>query len=233
MNWQSVMPRRRKKRQKSQRSAGTRKKSGREPARKASPNRIKATGPRAAPFRGAALSASHDGLILWSSCIIATLVLYYIFSRYLPTEFGTLGHDYSYFMPRLLLGYYWFQQNGLWAVPWFTPGLCGGLPFYANPQSLYYSLPQFATFFTDPLTAVRTTFLLFGALGYAGSYLLLRRVLGLGVPAALFGAVVFAFNGFFAHRLLIGHLTFHSFMLVPWAAFWLLREPPEGQRLDP
>jgi hypothetical protein len=34
--------------------------------------------------------------------------------------------------------------------------------------------------------------------------------------------VLFLFNGFYAYRIIIGHLTFHPIMLVPWLAFVLL-----------
>jgi hypothetical protein len=155
---------------------------------------------------------------------VAFLAAYWkTFAGYLPNAAGGVGHDYALFLPRLLAGYFWFEQNGIGAVPWFTPAFCGGMPFLANPPSNYYSVPQFLTFVIEPLAAVRVTFALFAVLGFGGMWALLRRGFALGPGASLFGAVAFGFNGFYAYRMLAGHLTFHSFMLLPLASFWLVR----------
>jgi hypothetical protein len=154
----------------------------------------------------------------------ALLLLVYaaIFLPLLPDRDGSLGHDYSMWLPYLLAGYFWFHENGLWAIPWFTPGFCGGIPYLPNPQMGYYSLPQFLTFVVPPVTAVRASLLIFAVLGYAGFYLLARRSFKTGAWAAVLGAALFMFNGFHAHRMLIGHLTFHGFMLMPLAAWFIL-----------
>ena len=81
-----------------------------------------------------------------------------IFLPYHPNQDGYLGHDYGYFLLQLLAGAFWLQNNGLFAVPWFTPAFCSGIPFYPNPQSLYYSLPQFLTFAVGPVQALQVTF---------------------------------------------------------------------------
>ena len=120
-------------------------------------------------------------------------------------------------------GYFWYEANGLLSVPWFTPSFCGGLPKFPNPQALYFSVPQLLVFFVDPLQGIRLTLLLFGFVGLAGTYALLRRAFAVSRPVALFGGTLFLFNGLYAHRMLIGHLTFHSFMLVPVLALLLLR----------
>ena len=85
------------------------------------------------------------------------------------------------------------------------------------------------TFVTDPLNAVRATFAIFAAVGLAGSYALLRRSFGLGAAASTLGAAVFLFNGYYAYRMLIGHLGFHSVMLVPLIAHLLLRPLPRAR----
>jgi hypothetical protein len=160
----------------------------------------------------------------WLVAALGALLLAYaaIFLPLLPDRDGSLGHDYSMWLPYLLAGYFWFHENGLWAVPWFTPGFCGGIPYLPNPQMGYYAVPQFLTFVVAPLTAVRVSLLAFALLGYAGFYLLARRTFRIGAWAAVLGAALFMFNGFHAHRMLIGHLTFHGFMLMPLAAWFLL-----------
>jgi len=163
--------------------------------------------------------------------LVLTLAAYQaLFGGFFPSPGGTVGHDYGYFLPQLLTGYFWFEQNGPFEVPWFNPALGGGIPFYPNPGCAYYSLPQALAFFVDPLRAVRITLIVFAAAGYTGTYLLLRRVLAVGMWPALLGAVTFTFNGYYSHRMLIGHLAFHSYMLLPWIAYFATRPLPDARR---
>lgn len=169
-----------------------------------------------------ALTAGAVGVVL--------LVAYAaIFLPLLPTAGGTMGHDYSYVLPSMLAGYFWYSVNGPWDVPWFTPAFCGGVPYLANIQVAYYALPQVLTAWMAPVAAIQTTMLVFAALGYAGFYGLLRRTFGLGPWPAVMGAGLFMVNGFFAYRMLIGHLGYHGFMLLPLAALLVLpaAAPPE------
>ncbi len=142
-----------------------------------------------------------------------------------------LGHDYTYFVPMLLSGQYWWLANGVFAVPWFTPAMCGGLPFLANPQNMYYSVPQLLTLLTDPANAVYVTILLFGALGFVGMYRLLVRQLTIPVDVAVFAASAFVLNGFWLQRMLTGHFTNHGFMLVPLITLCLLPSNRPGPAL--
>ncbi|MGQ4809208.1 hypothetical protein NKDENANG_02623 [Candidatus Entotheonellaceae bacterium PAL068K] len=166
--------------------------------------------------------------ITGGGCLI--LIYHGIFGQYFPNLNGRLGHDYSAFLPRLLDGYFWYRTNGPFAAHWFTPAFCGGVPLLPAPYDLYYSVPQFLSFVMDPLSASYLTFLLFAAIGFIAFYLLLRQAFFTTPPAAFFGAGLFLFNGFYAHRLLIGHLTYHAFMLVPFISLFLLRPLPETRK---
>lgn len=146
------------------------------------------------------------------------VVLAVLFGGFFPGPHG-MGHDYSFFLPDLLSNYYWAQVNGPWMPPWFTPAFCGGQPAFADPQSLYYSVPQLLAAFGDPVASIFWTLLVFGALGFLGCFLFLRQSMGTSVPAALVAGVFFALNGFFSHRMLIGHLAFHAMMLLPLLAW--------------
>lgn len=161
-------------------------------------------------------------------CAAAAFAFHWIFGGFFPSANGRIGHDYGYFFPQLLTGVYWFEQNGPWTVPWFTPALGGGVPFYPNPASTYYSLPQLLCLFEDPLAAVRTTLVGFAALGFLGTWVLLRSAFRCGVWSSLLGAVLFTFNGFFSTRMLVGHMAFHSVMLLPWIAWLSLRPLPSS-----
>jgi hypothetical protein len=157
--------------------------------------------------------------------LVSALILAFHAALFLPLLNATsvpMGHDYAYVMPNLLAGYFWFHNNGLVSLPWFTPAFCGGLPFYANPQVGYLSLTQFLTFAVNPVAALCLTFAALAALGYGGTYVLLSRGFGVNRWAALVGASVFAFNGFVVYRILIGHLAFGYFALVPLCAACLI-----------
>ncbi len=171
-----------------------------------------------------------NNLLLLTAALVLLTCYYAIFGGFLPNESGRLGHDYAYFLPVLLDGYFWYHTNGLWKVPWFTPSFCGGWPNYANVQSCYYTLPQLFTLYTDPLNAVRLTWGLFAVVGFLGFYLLLRRVFLTSQTVSLFGAGLFLFNGFYSHRMLIGHFGTYSFMLLPLISLVLLRPLPEKKK---
>lgn len=133
-----------------------------------------------------------------------------------------VGLDYDYFLPWLLSGYYWFLQNGL-EIPWFTPALCAGIPQFANPQSLYYSLPQVLTFITDPITAIRITTWSFALVGFSGMWLL-ASLITRATSIRLFAALAFGANDMFLWRTYVGHLSFQAYMLLPLACYLLLAE---------
>lgn len=151
-------------------------------------------------------------------------IYYFIFESFFPNEQGKLGHDYLQFLPKLLDGVYWFRSNGIFSVPWFTPSFGGGIPNLPNPQSIYYSIPQFLSFFLNPLLSIKITFFLFGVIGFYGFYFLLKKIFSFSTIVSILGATLFLFNGFYSHRMLIGHITFHSYMLLPFFIYFLLNE---------
>ena len=173
-----------------------------------------------------AKSTAREWISVAAVCGLLLFCYHLLFSRFFPNASGALGHDYSYFLPQLLDGYFWHHKNGLFTPQWFTPAFCGGVPALPNPQNIFYSVPQWLTFIIDPLSAVYFSLLIFAAIGFVGFYLLLRFAFSTSMITALVGATLFFFNGFYAHRMLIGHLTFHAFMLLPLTAYLLLRPLP-------
>ena len=139
-----------------------------------------------------------------------------------------VGADFGYFLPWLLSGYFWFLHNGL-SIPWFTPALCAGIPHFANPQSLYYSVPQLLTFVTDPMTGIAMTTWLFAFIGFSGMWLL-ASLYTRTASICLFAALAFTFNDMFLWRTYVGHLTFQPFMLLPLVCYLLLREEQPAKR---
>lgn len=157
-----------------------------------------------------------------------TLAYHALYSRFFLNESGTLCRDYTFCMPHILAGFYWSEQNGFLTLPWFSPHACGGVPYFAHPQSMYLSLPQFLTQWLQPLSAVYSAFILFAFAGLAGFYVLLcaHRC---RPSTALLGAALFMFNGFYAYRITIGHLMYHGFMLLPWMLYFLTAKREVGE----
>src|SRR5262249_31570783 len=93
-------------------------------------------------------------VLLTLALTASTTTLVRTVNRLVPTADGMLGTDYSYFFPYLLSGVQWIHRNGWLTIPYFTSDYCGGIPWLANPQSVFYSAPQFLTVLTDPITAV-------------------------------------------------------------------------------
>lgn len=160
------------------------------------------------------------------AALVAMTVYALAFLRYMPDDGQKLGSDFSYFLPQLLAGQYWHQQNGLFSIPWFTPAFCAGVPYYPNLQGVYFSVPQFLAFVTSPVAAIQATFMIFAALGFIGFHLLLRLRFRASPWMSIAGATLFLFNGFYYSHYIAGHLTFHAYMLMPFLAFCVLGGKP-------
>jgi len=114
------------------------------------------------------------------------------------------------------------MQNGFLCVPWFTPALNGGNLLYPDPESIYFSFPQFISFFVDPLTGITITFIVFSFIGLLGFYLFLRKIFHCDFWSSFLGAGLFLFNGFYTYRMIVGHLPYHAYMLTPWILTFIL-----------
>lgn len=193
--------------------------------------------PESAPPRAAAAPANASArrwarLAPFLPFVVLLAAFHFLIGPFFPNVQGGLGHDYSGILPWLMAGRYWFASNGLGAVPWFTPAFCGGQPFFSDPQTFYYSVTQFLAFSLEPLKAVYISALLFAAIGYWGSYWLLRHAFGTSRAAAVVSATLFMFNGFFAYRMVVGHFAYVGFMLLPAMATLILLPPRPGRQFE-
>ena len=166
-------------------------------------------------------AARSSPLIPWAAFALLFAAFGLIFRPFFPLPGGRMGHDFSLALPAWLDGFAWFKNNGL-APPWFSPSFCAGQPFFPDPQSAYYSLPQFLDILAGPVDAAYWTLLAAAALIFWGGYLLMRRVFATGVTPALLVGGLLMFNGFLPQRMIVGHIGFHSFALTPWLALLLL-----------
>ena len=155
--------------------------------------------------------------------IIFFLILLFhqlLFQQFFPNNQGYLGHDYEQFVPNLMFGKIWFKNNFL-SIPWFTPSFCCGVPFYADPQSTFYSIYQIIFIIFDPIISIKFIFFILSFFSYYGMFVLLKKF-GFSNYSALLCGSLFLFNGFFIYRSIIGHLAYLSYVFVPLYCFFLI-----------
>lgn len=156
--------------------------------------------------------------------LIAIIIITHqlIFQQFIPNQNTYLGHDYSLVIPHLLFGKIWFLKNYL-SIPWFSPSFCCGIPFYADPQTMYYSIQQILFIFFSPLMAIKITYLTYSLISFFGMYLLMLRSFKVNSYIALITAALFLFNGFFNYRMIIGHFSFLAFAAIPIYCHFLIK----------
>ena len=146
----------------------------------------------------------------------------YIFQNFFPNSKDLLGHDYEYFIPSFIFGKIWFFNNFL-SVPWFTPSFCCGIPFYADPQSMYYSIPQIIFLIFNPILSVKIIFFILSFISYVGMFFLVRGNFKCNSYVSLLCASLFLFNGFFVYRAIAGHVDYLSYIFVPLYCYFLIK----------
>lgn len=165
---------------------------------------------------------NHKILHFLTGLVIVLFVWFFLLELF-PNHQGALGHDYSNFLSILLEGRIWFDKHG-WSVEWFTPAFGAGLPKFPDPQNMQYSIPQLIANYTSPMTALRITFFTLLSVGYLFCY---KACLTLfKQPSPLLGhlcAALFIANSFFLTRMMVGHLTYHTFMLLPLSFYLFLQ----------
>jgi hypothetical protein len=143
-----------------------------------------------------------------------------IFLKFFPNTQGLLGGDYEAFLPYFIFGKIWFKNN-LLTIPWFTPSFCCGTPFYADPQTMFYSIQQIFFILFEPIFALKLMFTYFSFIAYLGMFFLLKRSFNFSKYASLLGSTIFIFNGFFIYRAIVGHVAYLNFILIPFYCFFL------------
>jgi hypothetical protein len=128
------------------------------------------------------------------------------------------GHDYLYFLPRMLDVHLHYLCNGP-SIQWWTASFGGGLPGFANPQHTQFMPAQFMVFLLEPWSAVLVSGAMLNAFGFLLIERFVREQLHHGRLASITAAGVFATNGFEFHHTLVGHVAFATWPLLailPW-----------------
>ena len=150
------------------------------------------------------------GLVERAAPALCGITVIAVLLALISRDYPLVGHDFAYFIPRLLDTDLHLRINGL-SIQWYTPTFGGGLPAFANPQHLEYSLPQALLYVTSPWLAILLATSMVSALGYAACFCFLSGTLGLErVPSAL-GAAFFIGNGFFIEHMIAGHVNYQLF----------------------
>ena len=137
-----------------------------------------------------------------------TLIIVLLINR----DYPLVGHDYRYFIPRLIDTNLHIQLNGL-SIQWYTPSFGGGLPAFPNPQHLEYSLVQLFSFFIGPWAAILLTTAAVSFLGFYFFYKFLNETLVLDWKSSTLGAMFFLGNGFYIEHMIVGQLGYQLFPL--------------------
>ncbi|MEX0504434.1 hypothetical protein AB3X55_12625 [Alphaproteobacteria bacterium LSUCC0719] len=152
------------------------------------------------------LSSSSDG---YTKHFVAVAITCLLALAVLAWNLVTLyGHDYAYFLPRLLDNHLFYLANGL-GLKEYTASFCAGIFEFANPQSVALSLPQLLSSLFGPVAGVKLTFVLSSAAAGLGIYGC-ARFAGLPHMSAAISGILMTFSGFLLTRMIVGHLTFFN-----------------------
>ena len=157
-------------------------------------------------------------MILANLLIINGFVIYY-----LNLTYPFVGHDYDLAIPSLLDTALHFRLNGL-AIQWFTPSFGGGIPAFPNPNNMQFSLPAFLSVFLFPWQAIILSVIMYVSVGFIACEYFLRHTLKLNWTSSILGAAFFSVNGFIIDRVVVGHLGYHTFPILPIFLILLLDE---------
>ena len=147
--------------------------------------------------------------------LISILVIFvhqYLFQYFLSS--GYFHYDWQSAFSRLIFGKLWFFNNGL-AVPWFAPHVCCGLPFFADPQSEFYSLTQILFNIFQPLSFIQILFFLYSIISFFGFFVLSKKIFNLSTNSSIIGSSLFLFNHYFIFHYLAGHIAWSTFCIIP------------------
>ena len=136
-----------------------------------------------------------------------------------------MGHkgyygDHRYFIDHFLSNRIYFLKNGLFHLPYYTPAFGGGLPSYANPQDMYFSIMQwFFNLTPNPMIGYRLGFLACLALAYIGAFKFFSRF-GIAPRLATLGAFVFSLNSYHILQWVVGQINVQSYWIIPWILYY-------------
>lgn len=155
-------------------------------------------------------SERRNSLLQYGFLTITIAVVGVFFIVMLNRTYPVIGHDYTYFVSRIFDTYLHYVVNGP-SIQWHTPSFGGGLPAYANPQHIQFSLVQLLTLFFDPWISIQISILVYIAAGVFCFFIFATQCLNLDWRASLLGALFFVLTGFYIGHMTSGQLGFMGF----------------------
>jgi hypothetical protein len=154
-------------------------------------------------------------ILIFGTCVTGLILLI------MNKDYPFVGHDYRYFIPRLLDTNLHIQLNGL-SIQWYTPSFGGGLPAFPNPQHIEYSIVQWLTMLLNPWSAILVSTAGISLVGYYFCYKFLTDLLELNWRAAILGAMFFIGNGFYIEHMVTGMIGYQLFPLGAVILYFLI-----------
>ena len=165
--------------------------------------------------RDARQRASKNLLLVCSLSIAASLAVW------LFAFFPLMGNDYKFWVPLIYEGRVAWSSFGTLDYD-FSPLRCLGLPAFASPNSLIFSIEHALSLLGNDLFALTAGIAAVFAFAFLGALQLFRRF-GLPERAALLMATGWCLQGWACARVVAGHLPFIQFLLAPWLLSVLIR----------
>ncbi len=135
-----------------------------------------------------------------------------------------IGHDFAQSLIWSFDHFVHMRVNGFWDVQTYSPMFGAGLPVWANPQSLQFSLPTFLLYLLPPLPAVWTAIGVMHAAGNFFCYRMLRVGTDFSRLGAAIGALSFGASSFYLSHMIVGHVYYHAWPLLS-LFLWALLHP--------
>jgi hypothetical protein len=148
----------------------------------------------------------------YSIFYVSSVVLIQLFT--LNIQYPHIGCDFRYFIPRLIDVLHFYLINGI-DIQWWTPYFGGGLPSYPNPQQMQFSLPQIITFVFDPWVSINISVVVFTLIGFYSTLHIFRKYLNFSRNESILAAILFCVTAFYIEHLLVGHLPYQIYTLLP------------------
>ena len=166
----------------------------------------------------------RDKRILFTAalCAVTLVCIFLFFKQILLSGKPLYGSDFVLqFYPWKTFIYDELRNRG--TLPFWNPYLFSGSPFVTNIQaSMFYPL-GFLYDLVPPSIAYGYSTMIHCALGFCFMVLFMRS-LTVNRAGSFFGAVVFAFNGYFMGHLYAGHLSFmQTYLWIPLVFLFLHR----------
>lgn len=156
----------------------------------------------------------YDLLIIIFSSLSAYLVpLLFFNSKVLVRDWG-LFNGFSYFVKSSVCQFY--------TIPIHNPYVMGGMDFFANPQSRFFSPFTIFDLILSPPFANLFSLITLAIIGSLGFYKLIKY-LGIKQNIALIGSIIFIHSSWFSLHYSEGHIIFGSFQLIGLALYIILR----------